>query len=176
MPDDSPENAYYLAFEQVCAFAPGYELRARLCADLSPTSNGLAVDGNLERILRHLKSTYLEALSETEWDELDQARKLRNKLFHGELHSASKMVGSPIGGVRIGTFPPQASGHDILAVIEELAAGGGSFVSGMITSDAGVFGWVLECATSGAFEKMAALFTQAKSYMSRLAKFISSRT
>ena len=176
MTEGNRENPYYQMFEQTSALAAGFELRARLSTDLSPTSNGLAVDGTLEKILAHLRGAYPEALKAAAWERLGLARRVRNKLFHGELHAASALVGAPVGGVRKGEIPDGATGQDILKVIEGLAAGGGSPVAGTTTKDTGVIGWVFECATSGAFATMDALFIESKLAMSSVAKYIHAKS
>lgn len=172
MSDDLP---FYVMFEAASAQAAAFELRARLVADLSEKGGTISVDGTLEKVLQYLKMQHPEGLSSEEWETLDLGRKVRNKLFHGELHAASALVNAPAGGVLMGTLTPGASGSEILSQIEKLAGGAGQPVHGTTTKDIGVFGWLFEAYSSGALERMILLFVAAKKCTSKLADFLNAK-
>jgi hypothetical protein len=164
----SDELPFYVLFEAVAAQAAAFELRVRLTADLSQNVRSIAVDGTMDRILRGLEEHHAEGLSADEWEFLKVSRNLRNKLFHGELHEACRIVNAPSGGVIRGVLTGD-SADEILSEIRRLAEMGGPPVHGTDTRDSGVFGWLLEAYSSGAFQVMLHRFIISKKLMSKIA-------
>jgi hypothetical protein len=112
-------------------------------------------------------------LSDAELATLRMSRELRNKLLHGDFHEARERlqtlgVSVQSGGVRRMQILP---GESVLRSVE---AGLANFealatVSDMTsTREAGIFGWLLELANSGALNDAERVFLKANEIVDRL--------
>lgn len=159
------------AFQRAAAEGAWLEMNVRILADKTKGINAYAP--SLDAIERDIARVFAAQLSEADVETLRLSRQLRNKLLHGDLHEArSKLqgLGVPVksGGVRKMRILPGESvlqsiqaglaNHDAIPVVSDMTS----------TEEAGLFGWLLELATSGALDDMAQVLRSANAIVDRL--------
>lgn len=159
-------------FETVAGHAAGFELTVRMVADLTAATDTFLTNQTLETTLVNLNKSFEKAIPHGEWDNITLARKIRNKLFHGELHQASSLIKAPSGGVVGIKLSNNPTISELLNKIDEARSGKGKLVYETTTAESGVHGWLLEVNNSGALKVMLQVFLDAKASLLKLAKHI----
>ena len=159
------------AFEKISAKAGAFELKIRLACELSKNEKRLSIAGNLEEVINYLRERYNNALSSENWEKLHTARKIRNKLYHGELDKAYEFTGTNSRNVSVLKIGENSS---FTSLIQDFLSGKGTPVtSTSIKKDfASVTGWLLECFSSEAFMRMEDIFRHSCQLSDKIADFI----
>jgi hypothetical protein len=163
------------AFKAAAAEGAVVELKMRLIAGKIPALQKHAHKKKLGDIEAGLIKHFGPVLSDEDKETFRLCRELRNKVFHSDFREArdrlSKLgvASSPGGVVKIDL--PVVTAAAVAAKIEAVKAGvEGMRVADTLSTDAGsVFGWFLEAALSGDFDKASVAFKSAAKIIDRLA-------
>lgn len=141
-----PMEAWCLpSFMRAAAAVAAFELRVRIVADLAPEGNAVqreAINGDLSALIEMLCDRH--GASKEDRAFLLAVASIRNKLFHLELSKAVARV-RPL-------VPLEQQLRQGGVLMADLDTGKATQVSKLSTANGRILGWMLEAASSGAFE------------------------
>ncbi|MGA8654705.1 MAG: hypothetical protein WB586_01025 [Chthoniobacterales bacterium] len=171
----SPALALFLEpFKAAAAEGAVVELKLRLLAGKVPALQKYAHQKKLEDIEDDLAKHFGDALSADEKETLRLCRQLRNKVLHSDFRAArGKLnelgVETVSGGVKKIYLPVVTIEEASKKILGAKAGTEGTFVSDTSSADAGVYGWFLEAANAGDFQKASDAFKRAAAIVDGLA-------
>ena len=144
------------AFARAAGDAAIFEMKARLLADKTDADRKKLFKMKLRVLLKELGKMF--GLDGVEQEKLDRACRLRNKVLHSDFCDARSIV-------------VECKAALTAANVQKIDLESGSSVPVRDTSstpDGGVFGWLMELGTSGAFDEAARIFREATGIIDRL--------
>ena len=152
----SPE-AMIARYETAAGKAAVTELKLRILAEVIPPLEQHAHDGKLENVENRIFGWFVsigEPLSDTEQSRITTTRQFRNKLLHGELHTARQKMhslGAPprTGGVMHMKF---GDGPKLQQILDALQNNTMTRIADTTTQDTGIAGWLMDMGLAGDFE------------------------
>lgn len=171
--DPSPERMIP-RFEAAAGKAAVTELKLRILAEVIPALEQYAHGDKLHELEARIFDWFVgigDPVASVDQDAIKMTRALRNKLLHGELHTARArmhQLGAPqqTGGVLHMKFSD--AGHKLAQIQAALQAGSMRPVAAMATEDAGIAGWLMEMGVAGDFESACILCEQASALIDKL--------
>jgi hypothetical protein len=173
MPEPSIIMAMFLEpFKAAAADGAVVELKLRLLAGKVPALQKYAHKRHLENIEDDLATHF--SLSAEDRETLSLCRQLRNKILHSDFRAArgklNEMGVATTAGAVTKVDIPVVSVAEVSAKIRGVQAGTeGVAVADTSSADGGVYGWFIEVATAGDFQKASAAFKGAAAIVDRLA-------
>jgi hypothetical protein len=145
-----PSEIFIEEFGNVAAIASIYELKLRLLADKTASIKDKSHAHRLEELEDAFIEHFRDKLTVEGITLLKTGRQLRNKVLHGDFSVAAAKVEELRPGV--------LSKGGVTAL--NLKDGTLKTVSGTDSRDTGIFGWLLECKTSGLFDQCRDIFAK----------------
>jgi hypothetical protein len=163
---------FFDQYAHACAWGSVLELRMRVLADNTPSMKHLAHAQKLEDIETAIANHFATELRAGEHDLLAKSRVLRNKVMHGNFSVAKAKLlelGHELGdgGVMQFQLPPGNLTAETLAAV---LAGSSKRVADTPTTESDIMGWLLECGTTGVFQKAGEAFEKAILIVDRLVR------
>lgn len=162
------DHMIYPQFEAAAGRSALFELKVRLLADKTKALAGIAEAHQFDQVLRATVEHFQDRISSKERETLELAKKVRNKIVHGDFKEAFKMLQPQRSNVKVISGLENATGEDVLAKILAAVQGSGVAKSVPQTEDAGKFGWLLEATIGGLFQEAMKLNNAAIAIIERI--------
>lgn len=150
-----PNNdVQHIVFPQFEAAAGGalFELRVRLLACKTKELQDLADAHKFDQVLRKTMDFFRDRITPEESEILELAKKVRNKIVHGDFKAAFWKLKPDPSGVKVIKGLENASSEEILVKIFAAAGDSEDAKPVPLTKDVGKFGWLMEAALGGLFQ------------------------
>jgi hypothetical protein len=134
------------------------ELQMRLLAGRTPELASYAHDQNLDGLELKIHTHFDSKFTAEEKEFLKKARGLRNKILHSDFKAAATKTNE--------LSPQRQAGPSVFAL--KLSTSEVRPIADMTKRDAGVFGWMLECAQTGVFKEAESIFAKANQIYKRV--------
>lgn len=162
------------AFKSAAAEGAVVELKLRLVAGKIPSLKEQALEQKLQNLEDGIAEHFSQSLSGEERESLRLCRQLRNKVLHADFHAAREKLNemgiqTTPGAVRMIHVPVMEQGAILDQIQRGIEGTEGSLVADSTMRESGVFGWFIEAAVSGDFQKASSAFIRASAILDRLA-------
>lgn len=158
----------YPQFEAAAGRSSLFELKLRLLASKTKELESVAEAHKFDQVFRATVKHFSDRINDEEKGILDLSKKVRNKIVHAEFQAAFWMLKPEPSPVKVLKGLENVSGQELLGKIFEMAEGKGEATTVPKTKNPGKFGWLLEAATGGLFQKSIELNTAAIAIIDRI--------
>jgi len=163
------DKIIYPQFETAAGRSTLFELKFRLLAnktkELSDVAEAFKFNDTFQRTMEFFKTN----LSQQDIETLELAKKIRNKIVHGDFKAAFNILKPAPSGARVLQDIENVSGEELLGKLFEMAEGKGNSTTIPEAEKPGMFGWLLEASMGNLFQKSIDLNNAAITIVDRIA-------